>query len=113
MNFLIKNWKKIWKLIAALQDASYQGLRDRLINLQITLRQKTNIDPLRGTGFETNPLFSPAHCPHNGWFWQDFVCRNESTQTTPWIQQELFFKEQKKYILNGTCKSNTCTLKVN
>ena len=92
MKFLIKNWKKLWKLIAALQEASYQGLRDRLINLQITLRQKTNIDPLRGTGFETNPLFSPAHCPHNGWFWQDFVCRNESTQTTPWIQQELFFK---------------------
>ena len=55
-------------MIAALQEASYQGLRDRLINLQITLRQKTNIDPLRGTGFETNPLFSPAHCPHNGWF---------------------------------------------
>ena len=35
-------------------------MRDRLINLQITLRQKTNIDPLRGTGFATNPLFFPT-----------------------------------------------------
>jgi len=51
--------------LTTLKEASYQGLRDRLINLQITLRQKTNIDPLRGTGFETNPLFSPTHCPHN------------------------------------------------
>lgn len=49
---------KQWQTV--LKEASYQGLRDKLINLQITLRQKTNIDPLRGTGFETNPLFSPG-----------------------------------------------------
>ena len=32
----------------ALKQASYQHLREKLINLQITLRQKTGCDPLRG-----------------------------------------------------------------
>jgi len=54
---------KQWQTV--LKEASYQGLRDRLINLQITLRQKTNVDPLRGTGFETNPLFSPCTSTHS------------------------------------------------
>jgi hypothetical protein len=49
---------KQWE--AALKDSSYERLRDRLINLQIILRQKTGCDPLRGTSFENNPLFSPA-----------------------------------------------------
>ena len=45
--------------VQALTGASYQELREKLINLQITLRQKTNQDPLRGTNFDSNPLFSP------------------------------------------------------
>ena len=32
----------------ALKQASYQHLREKLINLQITLRQRTGCDPLRG-----------------------------------------------------------------
>ena len=47
---------KQWE--TALKSASYQGLRDRLLNLQIKLREKTGCDPLLGTGFEQNPLFS-------------------------------------------------------
>lgn len=47
---------KQWQ--TAIQDASYARLRDRLVNLQIILRQKTNHDPLLGSAFESNPLFA-------------------------------------------------------
>ena len=49
-----KQWQNI------LQGASYQELRDKLVRLQLALRHKTNSDPLRGTAFESNPLFSPG-----------------------------------------------------
>lgn len=44
--------------VTALQEASYARLRDRLVHLQIILRQKTNHDPLLGSAFESNPLFA-------------------------------------------------------
>ena len=42
---------KQWQTV--LKKASYQSLRDKLINLQITLRQKTGCDPLRGRVLES------------------------------------------------------------
>lgn len=56
--FVAENPRHVKQWVSALKNASYQGLRDRLVNLQISLRQKTGCDPLLGTAFENNPLFS-------------------------------------------------------
>ena len=41
----------------ALENCSYEYKREQLILLQIKLRNKTGVDPLRGTGFEHNPVY--------------------------------------------------------
>jgi len=46
--------------LQALRESSYTQRRERLILLQIKLRNKTGIDPLLGTNLENNPVYSPA-----------------------------------------------------
>jgi len=58
--FVAENERHVKQWVTALKTASYQELRTRLVNLQILLREKTNCDPLRGTHFESNPLFCPT-----------------------------------------------------
>lgn len=55
----------------ALKGISYRELRDKLVNLQILLRQKTNSDPLKGTAFECNPLFCPLETKVESIFFDD------------------------------------------
>lgn len=55
--FVAESERSAAQWTAALRLASYQGLRERLVNLQIKLREKTGQDPLRGTGFQHNQLF--------------------------------------------------------
>ena len=43
----------------ALRNASFTGLRDKLIELQIKIRNKLESDPLKGSPLENNPLFAP------------------------------------------------------
>ena len=49
--FVAENERRAKQWQTALKNASYQYLREKLINLQITLRQKTGCDPLRGEIF--------------------------------------------------------------
>ena len=44
-------------IVQALEGCSYQKQREELILLQIKLRNKTGVDPLRGTGLHHNPIY--------------------------------------------------------
>ena len=46
--FTAENERRAKQWVSELKKASYQTLREKLINLQIILRQKTSCDPLRG-----------------------------------------------------------------
>merc|ERR1712059_62122 len=68
-SFVTDNSRGVTQWIEALQSSSYERKREALILLQIKLRNKTGLDPLRGTAFETNPVYcgplpaSPALLP--------------------------------------------------
>jgi len=55
--FVAESARAVTQWIEALQSASYERKREQLILLQIKLRNKTGIDPLRGTAFEHNPSY--------------------------------------------------------
>ena len=50
-------------LFQALQNCSYEYKREQLILLQIKLRNKTGVDPLRSTAFEHNPVYFLSNKP--------------------------------------------------
>ena len=56
--FIAENQQRVLQWETALKQASYQRLRERLSDLQIKLRHKTGEDPLKGSTFQNNPLFS-------------------------------------------------------
>lgn len=63
-SFVAENSRTVTQWIEALQQASYERKREALILLQIKLRNKTGIDPLRGTALEHNPVYcGPKDCP--------------------------------------------------
>ena len=55
--FVAENERRAKQWQTALKNASYQYLREKLINLQITLRQKTGCDPLRGEIFSFTKMY--------------------------------------------------------
>ena len=50
-------------MFQALQNCSYEYKREQLILLQIKLRNKTGVDPLRSTAFEHNPVYFLSNKP--------------------------------------------------
>ena len=56
--FIAENQLRASQWETVLKQASYQKLRERLIDLQIKIRQKTGEDPLEGSTFQNNPMFS-------------------------------------------------------
>jgi len=63
--FIAENPRSATQWIEALQMASYERKREALILLQIKLRNKTGVDPLRGTALEHNPVYcGPKDCPN-------------------------------------------------
>jgi len=59
-NFVTDSARSVSQWIEALRESSFTQRRERLILLQIKLRNKTGIDPLLGTNLENNPVFSPC-----------------------------------------------------
>merc|ERR1719186_1024198 len=59
-NFVTDSARSVSQWVEALRESSYTQRRERLILLQIKLRNKTGIDPLLGTNLENNPVYSPA-----------------------------------------------------
>ena len=61
--FVAENQQRVSQWETVLKQASYQKLRERLIDLQIKLRHKTGEDPLEGSSLQINPMFSSTHLP--------------------------------------------------
>jgi len=59
-NFVTDSARSVSQWVEALRESSYTQRREKLILLQIKLRNKTGIDPLLGTNLENNPVYSPA-----------------------------------------------------
>jgi len=59
--FVAENEQRVTQWEAVLKQASYQKLRERLIDLQIKIRDKTGEDPLEGSSLQNNPVFSNMH----------------------------------------------------
>jgi len=59
--FVAENQQRASQWETVIKQASYQKLRERLIDLQIKIRQKTGEDPLEGSTFQNNPMFSSTH----------------------------------------------------
>lgn len=56
--FVAESARSVTQWIEALQLASYQSSRERLILLQIKIRNRTGKDPLQGTNLEANPVYN-------------------------------------------------------
>ena len=56
--FIAENMQRATQWETALKQASYQRLRERLLDLQIKLLHKTGDDPLVGSTLQNNPMFS-------------------------------------------------------
>jgi len=59
-NFVTDSARSVSQWVEALRESSYTQRREKLILLQIKLRNKTGVDPLLGTNLENNPVYSPA-----------------------------------------------------
>ena len=59
--FIAENQQRVSQWETVLKQASYQILRERLLDLQIKLRHKTGEDPLEGSSLQINPMFSSKH----------------------------------------------------
>lgn len=55
--FLADSALHVRQWMSALKTARYDRLREKLVHLQIKIRNRSGQDPLKGTGFEYNPLF--------------------------------------------------------
>jgi len=62
-SFVTDSARSVTQWIEALQGASYQGIREKLILLQIKLRNRTGLDPLQGTNLESNPVYNLGKHP--------------------------------------------------
>ncbi|TRY74688.1 hypothetical protein TCAL_08375 [Tigriopus californicus] len=58
--FLADSGLHLRQWISALKTARYDRLREKLVHLQIKIRNRTGKDPLMGTGFEYNHLFTTS-----------------------------------------------------
>jgi len=54
--FVATNQRCMDQWLEAINDASYEKKREKLLNMQIKLQERTGIDPLLGTTFEFKPL---------------------------------------------------------
>jgi len=59
--FVADSSRTVTQWIEALRDCSYEYKREQLVLLQIKLRDKTGLDPLRATAFQHNPVYSLAN----------------------------------------------------
>ena len=71
--FIAENQQRALQWETALKQASYQRLRENLIDLQIKLRLRTGEDPLEGSSLLNNPLFSS----------KSSTCSKSNTTDTP------------------------------
>jgi len=55
--FVADSARTVTQWIEALKNCSYEYKREQLILLQIKLRNKTGVDPLRATSFQYNPVY--------------------------------------------------------
>jgi len=55
--FVADSGRTVTQWTEALKNCSYEYKREQLILLQIKLRNKTGIDPLRSTAFQYNPVY--------------------------------------------------------
>lgn len=55
--FVTDSHRSVVQWMEALRTASYEARREQLILLQIKLRNKTSVDPLRGTPLQFNPVY--------------------------------------------------------
>lgn len=55
--FVADSPRSVVQWIEALRSASFETQREQLILLQIKLRNKTGVDPLRGTALQFNPVY--------------------------------------------------------
>jgi len=55
--FVADSSRSVVQWIEALRVASFETQREQLILLQIKLRNKTGVDPLRGTALQFNPVY--------------------------------------------------------
>merc|ERR1711915_155072 len=55
--FVAESARAVVQWIEALQSSSYERRREQLILLQIKIRNKTGVDPLRTSAFEHNPSY--------------------------------------------------------
>lgn len=55
--FVTDSHRSVVQWMEALRGASYEARREQLILLQIKLRNKTSVDPLRGTPLQFNPVY--------------------------------------------------------
>jgi len=55
--FVADSARTVTQWIEALKNCSYEFKREQLILLQIKLRNKTGLDPLRATSFQHNPVY--------------------------------------------------------
>jgi len=58
--FVADSSRTVTQWMEALRDCSYEYKREQLVLLQIKLRDKTGLDPLRATAFQHNPVYSLA-----------------------------------------------------
>lgn len=56
--FVTDSARSVTQWVEVLKDSSYQQRRERLILLQIKLRNRTGLNPLLGTNLESNPVYS-------------------------------------------------------
>jgi len=55
--FVADSQRSVVQWIEALRMASFEAQREKLILLQIKLRNKSGVDPLRGTALQFNPVY--------------------------------------------------------
>ena len=63
--FIAESQQRASQWETVLKQASYQKLRERLVDLQIKLRDKTGEDPLQGSSLQSNPVFTNIKLPSN------------------------------------------------
>jgi len=62
-SFVTDSPRAVAQWVEALRESSYVKRREKLIMLQIKLRNRTGTNPLQGTNLEGNPVYSPGASP--------------------------------------------------